>query len=170
MASWLTLWLTMLGTNLLLVGFLIAMGAWQAKHPPAYRPDSLRQFGWGWNLSGYRSAMSKKNADTWEFANRNIGRRALRTGLIGLPVVVLAMLPLLGRSENVVGVGGTVLMAVVCVGIFVPMVQTERSLRATFTRDGARRDRSGRRPTTGTRASQSRGTGRDPRSPRRGTR
>ena len=157
-------WLAMLGTNLLMPVMWIGMGLWLTKAPPKYRK--------GGNWTGYRSGMSQKNADTWEFANRYSGRIGLRAGLVGLPVAVLAMLPVLGRSENVVGIWGTVVMCVLVVALTVPiLVGTERALRRTFTRDGTRRDQQTRRPTTGTRRTgQSRGTGRDPRSPRRGTR
>ena len=50
---------------------------------------------------GYRTVMSMKNRDTWEFAHKMIGKLWLRCGLamlgrVGIIVIAIQMLPMLG--------------------------------------------------------------------------
>ncbi|MCL2090188.1 MAG: SdpI family protein [Micrococcales bacterium] len=129
------LWLTLLGTNLFVAGIVLGIGIFMTKAKLAYRPG-------GTQWVGYRTPMSEKNADTWEFANRYFGRKALPVGLVAVPATVIAMLPALpafGRSETFVNSWGLVVTAVLVVALFVLVFVTERALRTTFTRQGTRR-------------------------------
>ena len=56
--------------------------------------------------------------------------------------MVPALPPLLGRTEAFVSGWGVSVMVVLTIVMLVPAVGTERALRATFTREGVRRDRS----------------------------
>ena len=88
---------------------------------------------------GYRTAMSMKNKDTWEFAHKFCGRLWFWCGLALLPVAVIPMVFVLGRSIDTVGtVGG-----IVCMIELVPLVgsifPTEAALKKMFDRNGSRR-------------------------------
>ncbi|MCL2454613.1 MAG: SdpI family protein [Micrococcales bacterium] len=131
-------WFILLGTNLFIPVLMIGIGVWLTRATPPYHPVSGFLQG-SMQLAGYRTPRSMKNADTWEFANRYFGRAARPAGLISAPAVVIAMLPALGRSEDFIGIWGSAVMGVVVVvTVFVPMIRTERALRATFTKQGTR--------------------------------
>ena len=49
-----------------------------------------------------------------------------------LPLSVLAMLPCLGKGENMVGLWGGILSAVECVPMLLAIVPTERALKKRF--------------------------------------
>ncbi len=129
------LWLTLLGTNLFIAGLMLGIGLVMSKVSPPYRPGKLQ-----W--TGYRTPLSQKNADTWDFANRYFGRTIRPVGLVALPVTVVAMLPALpafGHSETFVESWGLTVTGLLVVALLVPAVLTERALRTTFTHNGTRR-------------------------------
>ena len=88
---------------------------------------------------GYRTTMSMKNQDTWQFAHRYCGRLWYWLGLIMLPLTVVPMALVLGGEIGDIGRVGTV----ICFAQLVPMVgaivPTELALRRTFDRDGRRK-------------------------------
>lgn len=90
-------------------------------------------------IIGYRTSMSMMNKDTWKFAHQYCGKLWYRFGLLLLPVTVIAMLCVLGKTEDEVGtVGGVVcfLQMIPLVGSIIP---TEKALRRTFDKDGNRK-------------------------------
>ena len=91
------------------------------------------------SVYGYRTTMSMKNKDTWEFAHKYCGRLWFRCGLALLPIAVIPLLFVLGSSIATIGtVGGSVCMIelVPLVGSIFP---TEAALKRTFDRNGLRR-------------------------------
>lgn len=125
MAFWIFMLLCCMLTPLLqlLFGFLFV------KRPP-------RQIG---GLFGYRTNMSMKNMETWLFAHLYCGRLWFRIGLALLPLTILAMLPVLGKSEDVVGWVGTAVVVIQGVALLLPVFWTERALRRLFDSAGNRR-------------------------------
>lgn len=88
---------------------------------------------------GYRTAMSMKNRDTWEFAHQYCGRIWYVCGWVLLPLSILSMLLVVGQSEYTIGtLGGGV-----CVVQLIPLIgsifPTERALRKKFDKNGNRR-------------------------------
>ena len=59
-------------------------------------------------IFGYRTDMSMKNRDTWEFAHKYIGKLWFRFGLLLIPITVIPMLFVIGNSENVVATVGLI--------------------------------------------------------------
>ena len=99
---------------------------------------------------GYRTAMSMKNRDTWEFAHRYIGKVWSRAGAV-LLLSVIPMLFVAGCDTDTVGymsAAVTVLQLIVLVGSIFPV---ERALRRTFDENGKRRvpDEDGRERRSG---------------------
>ena len=88
---------------------------------------------------GYRTAMSMKNQDTWQFAHRHFGKTWYVCGLVFTPLSVLGMLLVLGKDENAVGIAGTVLCTIQLLPLLLSIIPTERALRKTFDKDGNRR-------------------------------
>lgn len=92
------------------------------------------------SLYGYRTAMSMKNQDTWQFAHRYFGRLWYRCGLVLTPVTVAVMCLALGKGEDTVSWLGSALCIVQLVVLLASIAPTERALRRTFDKDGNRRE------------------------------
>lgn len=121
-------WIFMLICTLMLPVFMIILGNVFVKHPP----ETIN------NVYGYRTTMSRKNQETWDFAHNYCGKLWIKIGWILLPVSFLVMLPTLGKGENPIGfVGGTFtfLQCFVLIGSIVPV---ERALKKRFDKDGNR--------------------------------
>lgn len=119
-------WLFMVVMDLLIPVMMIGFGSVFEKYAPAEIN----------NVFGYRTAMSKKNRDTWEFAHRYLGRLWRIWGWILVPISLIILLLVLGKDENVVGNVG----AVLCFGQMAPMILTvictEWALRKKFDKNG----------------------------------
>ena len=89
---------------------------------------------------GYRTAMSMKNRDTWEFAHKHFGRLSLRFGLLMLIPSVLPMLFLIGKDMDTIGIAGTVICFVDLIPLFAGIYQTEREMKKVFDERGNRRE------------------------------
>lgn len=88
---------------------------------------------------GYRTSMSMKNRDTWEFAHKYCGRLWYRCGTVLLLVSAVAMLFTIGRSESVTGTVAAVVCALQIVFLIGSVYPTEKALKQNFDRDGKRR-------------------------------
>ena len=91
------------------------------------------------NIYGYRTARSKKNPDTWKFANEHCGRIWWKAGLVLLVLTVLAHIPFYGADEDTLGnlcLIVTFIQLAVLIGSIFP---TERALKRTFNEDGTRK-------------------------------
>ena len=88
---------------------------------------------------GYRTTMSMKNQDTWQFAHKYCGRLWFIGGLILLPVSIIPLLCVLGREIERIAAVGTV----VCFAQIVPLVgsiiPTEIALKRAFDKNGQRK-------------------------------
>lgn len=123
-------WLFMLVMELLFPAIMIGIGkSFQKAAPKDINP-----------IYGYRTAMSMKNRDTWEFAHRHCGRLWFKLGLILLPVNLIPMLLVIRQSKDVVGNVGTVLCIINLVVIIATIFPTEAALKRTFDQDGNRRE------------------------------
>lgn len=122
-------WIFMLLMNMMMPAMMLGFG-WLFIHKP---PKTIN---WGY---GYRTSMSTKNQDTWDFAHRYAGKLWFKWGKWLLVISIIAMLPLMGKSEDMIGVVG----GVVCMAELVPLVYvivpTERALKQNFDSKGNRR-------------------------------
>lgn len=88
------------------------------------------------SLYGYRTAMSMKNKETWEFAHAYCGKVWRWIGAIMLPVSVVLSLHSMGMDEDGIGSvsGSLCVVQVVCmVGSILP---TELALKRKFDGQG----------------------------------
>ncbi|MDD7390635.1 MAG: SdpI family protein [Lachnospiraceae bacterium] len=122
-------WFFMLMCNLLIPACMIGFGWYFRKKAPG----QINM------LFGYRTPRSAKNRDTWKFAHHYFGRLWYRLGMVLLPVTVAAMLPLLGKSIDTIGIYGSILSGIQIVIMLLPIWFTESALKRTFDEDGNRR-------------------------------
>ena len=88
---------------------------------------------------GYRTAMSSKNQDTWDFAQRKMGEVWYKWGKILLIPSALPLLLVLGRDLATVGTVG----AAICLWQLIPMLGSvavvEWALKKSFDKHGKRK-------------------------------
>ena len=122
-------WIFMLVMGLLFPAIMILFGAVFTKTAPKKINYIL----------GYRTDMSMKNRDTWESAHKYIGKLWFRLGLLLIPITMIPMLFVIGRTENIVGAVGLVVSFINTVALIVPIFFTEKALNRTFDKDGNRK-------------------------------
>ena len=88
---------------------------------------------------GYRTTMSMKNKDTWEFAHKFFGRLWFWCGLALLPVAVIPLLFVLNSSLDTIGAVGGIVCMIELVPLAGSIFPTEAALKKTFDRNGSRR-------------------------------
>ena len=88
---------------------------------------------------GYRTAMSMKNRDTWEFAHKYIGRLWVYIATVLLPLSVVPMLFVLGKDIDLISTVSLAVMFVQLIPMLLPIFFTEAALKKTFDIDGNRR-------------------------------
>lgn len=91
------------------------------------------------NIYGYRTAMSMKNRDTWEFAHKFNGKIWVKLGWFELVTTPIVMLAVLFRNGTVVYTVGLIVMLLQVFPILISIPLTERALRQTFNKDGTRK-------------------------------
>lgn len=122
-------WIFMLSCDLIVPFTMILFGIIFRKRPPA-----------GINgYYGYRSSMSMKNTETWEFAHRYFGKIWLKWGKLLLLLTVLAMLPVLGKEIDTIGFFGGSIAWIECIFMIIPVILTEIALRKRFDKTGKRK-------------------------------
>ena len=92
------------------------------------------------NVFGYRTTMSMKNKDTWEFAHHYCGKLWLNIGRIMLVPSVIAMLFVTGKSENFLGTFGGILCGIQTVFLVGSIFPTEIALKRNFDKKGRRKN------------------------------
>lgn len=122
-------WWFMLCCDLLVPAIMIIAGRMMWKHPPKKINGII----------GYRTARSMKNMDTWNFAHDYSGKLWWKIGWIMLLPSIIVHIPVYGKTENVIGIVGIILMAVQMIVLIGSIFPVERALKRTFTDDGMRR-------------------------------
>ena len=122
-------WLFMLAVSLVIPLTMIIFGRHFMHSPPKEINGSY----------GYRTSMSMKSRETWDFAHRYFGRLWFILGLILLPLSAAAMLFLLGESVKAIGNSSLIIMAFQLLFLIIPIFPTERALKKNFDQFGFRR-------------------------------
>ena len=122
-------WIFMLITDMLIPVSLIVFGKLLSKQIP-------KEINW---LFGYRTNMSMKNQDTWEFAQRRCGKLMCMCGWVTLPATVIAMLFALGKDMKLIETVGAVACVLQLISIIPVIVFTEKALKKNFDKDGNKR-------------------------------
>ena len=119
----------MLICDLLIPLVMIGFGRLFMKKAPA-------EINWAF---GYRTTMSMKNRDTWEFAHKYIGKLWFYLGLIFLVFSVIPLLFVLGRDVEAVGMVGIIVCFVQLVPMVGSIIPTEIALKRNFDSNGKKR-------------------------------
>ena len=122
-------WFFMLAMGLLFPAIMMLFGAVFTKTAP-------KKINY---IFGYRTIMSMKNRDTWEFAHKYFGKLWFRLGLLLIPITVIPMLFVIGNTQNVVAAVGLIVSLVNTVTLIVPIFFTEKALNKAFDKDGNRK-------------------------------
>ena len=91
-------------------------------------------------LFGYRTCMSMKNKDTWEFAHKYCGKIWYACGLIILPITVIFMLLVIGKGNDYVGTAGGIICGIQLIPLIGSVFPTEITLKRIFDHNGERRN------------------------------
>jgi len=111
-------WIFMLIMDLLLPFTMIGFGKYFMKKAPKEINS----------VFGYRTSMSMKNKDTWEFAHKYCGKVWYVCGMVMLPITVIFMLLVIGKICGV--------QLIPLIGSILP---TEIALKKNFDKNGIRR-------------------------------
>ena len=122
-------WFAMLTASLLTPIIMLFFG-WMFVNNP---PEDIN------GVYGYRTGMSTKNQDTWDFAHRYCGKIWSKLGIILLPASVAAMLTVYGGTEDEIDALATVVCLLQMVPLLFSIVLTEKALKQTFDKNGVRR-------------------------------
>lgn len=87
-------------------------------------------------IFGYRSSMSMKNKETWEFAHKYCGKIWHVGGWILLVISVTPMFLVLGKDTDTVGLVGGILCMVQMLPLVGAIIPTEIALSKKFDKDG----------------------------------
>ncbi len=115
-------WWFMLINGLLIPGIMILFGWLLWKHGP----KDINSF------YGYRTKRSRKNVESWQFAQEYFGRLWFKLGLILFPVSLIAYIPFIHGNQDQLGVVGLIIMTVQMLIILWPIIPTERQLKKRF--------------------------------------
>ncbi len=91
------------------------------------------------SLLGYRTEMSMKNEETWEFAHKHCGKLWLKWGTILLIATIIPLLCLIGQGEKPVAIVGLILCLVQMIVLIVSIFPTEAALKRNFDEKGNRK-------------------------------
>ena len=92
-------------------------------------------------IYGYRTGMSMKNQDTWDFAHRHCGKLWKWIGIISLPLSVIPYLFVLGKGEDTIGVLMTIIVSIQTLVLIGSIFPTEIALRKRFDSDGNKKEK-----------------------------
>ena len=124
-------WLFMLAMDLLVPACMIGFGKRFLKSAP----QKINPF------FGYRTTMSMKNQDTWEFAHQVCGRVWWRMGwlLLALSTALLAWMQTRPGGERTNWLMGILVVLAEGAALILTIIPVERALKKTFDKEGNRR-------------------------------
>ena len=123
----------MLVMNLLTPLVMIIYGSIFEKKPPKIARSKF--------AFGYRTVMSMRNEETWEYAHRFFGKLWFRLGIaVGL-ISIIVLFFFIGKDKDTVGFAGMIICYVQLVAMLLPVIPTELALRRRFDKYGNRKDK-----------------------------
>ena len=125
-------WIFMLVMNLLTPLVMIIFGRVFEKKPPKI---GMSKFAFG-----YRTIMSMRNAETWEYAHRFFGKLWFRFGIVLGLISIIVLFFYIGKDKDTVGFAGMIICYVQMAVMLIPVIPTEISLRRNFDKNGKRKN------------------------------
>lgn len=90
-------------------------------------------------IFGYRTNMSMKNKETWDFAHRYAGKIWYVTGWVTLLISLVAMLIVKNQDTDTISLLGGLLCLLQIIPLLLVIYPTEKALRRNFDNDGNRK-------------------------------
>ena len=84
------------------------------------------------NFFGYRTQRSMKNLETWDFANKYIGKLWFKCGMAIIVPSLIPMCLVYGKDTDVVNLVGMILIVTQTLLIIVTIPITEKALKNKF--------------------------------------
>lgn len=122
-------WIIMLISYLIIPLTMIGFGRYFIKTAPKEINDFF----------GYRTTMSMKNKDTWEFAHHYCGKLWVMIGWFLLILTIIAMLFVIGYNKYFLGNFGLILCSIQVFFLIGPIIPTEIALKKNFDKNGNRK-------------------------------
>ena len=116
----------MFSFNLLIPILMIVIGRVFLIHPPKNIND----------IYGYRTSMSKKNQDTWNFAHQYCGKLWSKVGWIMLPISMIVQYPFIYSNDDRTGVVSMILCVIQCLVLIGAIFPVEKALKKNFDING----------------------------------
>ena len=125
-------WIFMFAMNILIPFLMIILGLWMYKYPPKEINGVI----------GYRTTMSRKNMDTWNFAQNYCGRLWIKIGIILMIPSVLCNFLVIHGTENQIGIVGGIAVSLQTIILCLSILPVEKALKRVFDKNGNRRNAS----------------------------
>lgn len=122
-------WIFMFVCNLLVPLVILGFGKVFIKHPP----KDIN------GVYGYRSSMSMKNQETWDFAHHYCGRLWIKIGWIILIISIIPMMFVIGKADNIIGIMSLIICGIQLVVLIGTIISTEKALNKNFHKDGTKK-------------------------------
>ena len=91
-------------------------------------------------IYGYRTSMSMKNNETWEFAHHYCGRLWIRLGFIILIISIIFTLIAFTCDGKVEGIIDLSIVTIQTIAVIVSIFPVEKELKKNFDKNGNRRN------------------------------
>lgn len=92
------------------------------------------------NLIGYRTTMSMKNTDTWQFSHNYCGKLWIKLGIILTISSIIVQIPFINLNENTFSIATIIIELIQFIFLILSIINVEHKLKLTFDKDGNRRD------------------------------
>ena len=89
---------------------------------------------------GYRTVMSMKSKETWDFAHKTVGKLYVIMGIILAVLSIVVLMFTIGKDKDTIGFTGMIICYVQIVGMLLPCIPTELALRRNFDKNGKRKN------------------------------
>lgn len=122
MGFWIFMAVSCMLTPILMVG----IGYVFVRHPPGTING----------IYGYRTSMSSKNQQTWNFAHYYCGKLWWKVGWVMCFLTLLIILAVMGKGDTVIGCVTGIWIGLQCVVMIATIPVVERALRRRFDRNG----------------------------------
>lgn len=84
------------------------------------------------SVYGYRTRRSVRSQETWDFAHYYFGKLWLGCGLVSIPISLVPICLVLGKSEQEISVAGLIVLGIQTLLLLVTILLTERALKKNF--------------------------------------
>lgn len=90
-------------------------------------------------IYGYRTSMSMKNKETWDFAHRYCGKLWTKLGFITLFLSIIISLITLNYDDKIQGIVVAIVVTAQTILLIASIFPVEKELKKNFDKDGNRR-------------------------------